>query len=47
MKFQTKLTYGMICYINVNQAIQIAVARFQTKLTYGMICYAKTEDRNI
>ena len=36
--FQTKLTYGMICYINDNYNT-IIVAWFQTKLTYGMICY--------
>ncbi len=37
-KFQTKLTYGMICYVPTQQQIPIAIA-FQTKLTYGMICY--------
>ena len=36
--FQTKLTYGMICYYNVNLNYLIA-GQFQTKLTYGMICY--------
>ena len=37
-RFQTKLTYGMICYLylqNLGQNRQ----QFQTKLTYGMICY--------
>ena len=37
--FQTKLTYGMICYAKKNTIKTIAMIKFQTKLTYGMICY--------
>ena len=37
-KFQTKLTYGMICYHHKNLIIFLQ-GMFQTKLTYGMICY--------
>ena len=37
-EFQTKLTYGMICYAFVNLQEQ-PIYKFQTKLTYGMICY--------
>ena len=37
--FQTKLTYGMICYFNKYPEFQEVM--FQTKLTYGMICYTK------
>ena len=36
--FQTKLTYGMICYVTNSNAGSY-VSTFQTKLTYGMICY--------
>ena len=37
-KFQTKLTYGMICYPDeLNSETELLA--FQTKLTYGMICY--------
>ena len=38
MQFQTKLTYGMICYSYVAGQC-VAGEKFQTKLTYGMICY--------
>ena len=38
-QFQTKLTYGMICY-KINKGFEISDVEFQTKLTYGMICYA-------
>ena len=37
-KFQTKLTYGMICYIKAYLQYEYS-QKFQTKLTYGMICY--------
>ena len=37
--FQTKLTYGMICYEYRDEIGGGDSARFQTKLTYGMICY--------
>ena len=37
--FQTKLTYGMICYQAGAQLITGVIDAFQTKLTYGMICY--------
>ena len=36
--FQTKLTYGMICYDKMKK-FTYSVFQFQTKLTYGMICY--------
>ena len=36
--FQTKLTYGMICYNNTTTIFR-SFKLFQTKLTYGMICY--------
>ena len=36
--FQTKLTYGMICYKG-KRIVHYGITRFQTKLTYGMICY--------
>ena len=36
--FQTKLTYGMICY-GVTERLAKTARTFQTKLTYGMICY--------
>ena len=36
--FQTKLTYGMICYPEMFENI-FGDDMFQTKLTYGMICY--------
>ena len=39
LKFQTKLTYDMICYVNSSQDFLIP-GQFQTKLTYDMICYA-------
>ena len=38
-KFQTKLTYGMICYVLSVKGSSIPWVTFQTKLTYGMICY--------
>ena len=38
--FQTKLTYGMICYLQTSNAGETE-SSFQTKLTYGMICYFK------
>ena len=38
IKFQTKLTYGMICY-NTAAGGRNNLGLFQTKLTYGMICY--------
>ena len=38
--FQTKLTYGMICYLSHLEYIKGQISAFQTKLTYGMICYA-------
>ena len=38
LRFQTKLTYGMICYGKSLLAAR-ASSKFQTKLTYGMICY--------
>ena len=37
--FQTKLTYGMICYLYNNVDVTWEFEGFQTKLTYGMICY--------
>ena len=37
-RFQTKLTYGMICY-KTNVQLGKLIPMFQTKLTYGMICY--------
>ena len=37
-KFQTKLTYGMICYSGASSS-SYQTSGFQTKLTYGMICY--------
>ena len=37
--FQTKLTYGMICYNTRLYIIDTMNKAFQTKLTYGMICY--------
>ena len=37
--FQTKLTYGMICYIKHKPTFNLWENKFQTKLTYGMICY--------
>ena len=38
--FQTKLTYGMICYF-MDLLQFVTGITFQTKLTYGMICYVK------
>ena len=38
-KFQTKLTYGMICYSTLSKSSTVSTT-FQTKLTYGMICYS-------
>ena len=38
-QFQTKLTYGMICYWSDWQNFTPNFFTFQTKLTYGMICY--------
>ena len=40
VKFQTKLTYGMICYYVMQRPVYIGGFKFQTKLTYGMICYS-------
>ena len=40
--FQTKLTYGMICYDKMKK-FTYSVFQFQTKLTYGMICYGISE----
>ena len=37
-EFQTKLTYGMICYLSAD-SLSLSLHVFQTKLTYGMICY--------
>ena len=37
--FQTKLTYGMICYTFEPLLLFTTTFTFQTKLTYGMICY--------
>ena len=37
-RFQTKLTYGMICYKS-KSVFNLWEGKFQTKLTYGMICY--------
>ena len=39
--FQTKLTYGMICYFISSPGMVLIKPMFQTKLTYGMICYPK------
>ena len=39
--FQTKLTYGMICYFYLFGVAGREIT-FQTKLTYGMICYGLT-----
>ena len=39
--FQTKLTYGMICYATLTYKALWHIPAFQTKLTYGMICYVK------
>ena len=38
-QFQTKLTYGMICYV-FGLDNDYYEQLFQTKLTYGMICYS-------
>ena len=38
-EFQTKLTYGMICYLTAG-TYALLMYQFQTKLTYVMICYA-------
>ena len=43
--FQTKLTYGMICYA-MDAALKQAEIKFQTKLTYGMICYNTLQNLN-
>ena len=43
--FQTKLTYGMICY-TLTFSDQYLNVEFQTKLTYGMICYVLGLDNN-
>ena len=40
--FQTKLTYGMICYTDTARGF-LCEFTFQTKLTYGMICYLTLE----
>ena len=44
--FQTKLTYGMICY-NIRNNKQPKSIAFQTKLTYGMICYVHISPINV
>ena len=40
--FQTKLTYGMICYDTSSDGL-VNNTEFQTKLTYGMICYSNNQ----
>ena len=49
-RFQTKLTYVMICYVNPDSNLGQFLTAFQTKLTYVMICYSSTlllSSRNI
>ena len=45
--FQTKLTYGMICYLNSFIYSFGYCFMFQTKLTYGMICYSDSVSSGI